>query len=149
MDATCTDSPSTQGLSPKQYEFVRLNAVMGIPTAMALADASEHVARGLCAGQGGMMDKFHCLTDRLSEFLEFVVLAEPLLADIDLQAAAAVAAFRQRLFAAIDSLQASLEDCEPQAVGDALTGGLAQTLGEYSGLGGNVAMAIRGVPLAA
>lgn len=148
MPTHCSDSPSVRGLSPRQYEFVRLSAVMGIPTAMALADASEHVGSAICAGTVEM-DKFNCLTARLGEFLEFVVLAEPILLDLDLQTACAVTDFRRRLLTAVDRVQSALEDCEPEALGFALARNLADVLAEYSALGGNVAMAIRGVPAAA
>jgi len=149
MHTDCSDSPSTaHGLSPRQHDFVRLSAVMGIPTALALADASEHVGRACCAGAVDL-PQFNCLTDRLAEFLEFVLLAEPLLADFDLATARAVAGFRRRLLSAVDGVQQALERAEPDALASALGVGLADALGEYAALGGNVAMAIRGVPIAA
>ncbi len=148
MHTHCADSTANGTLSPEQHDFVRLSAVMGIPTALALADASEHMGRAFSAG-GADPEQFSCLTDRLHEFLEFVVLAEPILLDIDLHMATAVTDFRARLLAAVDGIQDALERCEPHALGVALGDGLAGVLGEYSAFGGNVAMAIRGVPLAA
>lgn len=148
MDAHCAQASLPAGLTAEQHDFVRLSAVMGIPTALALADASEHVGRACLAGEVDTR-QFACLTDRLKEFLDFVVLAEPLLADLDLRTAVEVGGFRSRLLEAVDHVQGALEDCEPEALGFALARSLADVLSEYAGFGGNVAMAIRGVPLAA
>jgi hypothetical protein len=148
MNAHCADTPFPSGLTAEQHEFVRLSAVMGIPTALALADASEHVGRACFAGEVDM-DQFRCLTDRLKEFLDFVVLAEPLVAELEPSTGLEVTGFRGRLLSAVDRVQDALDDCEPESLGFALARRLADVLAEYAELGGNVAMAIRGLPAAA
>jgi hypothetical protein len=121
---------------------------MGIPTALALADASEHLGHAFCAGRAEPR-QFGCLADRLRDFLEFVVLAEDLLEGLDARVAVEVAGFRCRLLGAVDAVQAALDRACPGEVGLALSGALADTLGEYAGLGGNVAMTVRALPAAA
>jgi hypothetical protein len=121
---------------------------MGIPTAAALADASEHVGRGFGVGRADL-GQFHTLADRLGDFLRFLVMVEPIVEEAQPAAGAVLGRFRARLLEAVDAVQHAFDAAEPAALDTALGISLAGVLVEYQALGGTVALALHDAPLAA
>lgn len=120
---------------------------MAVATADGLAKAAVAIGRAFHRGdQAEAMAQLDELVTRLERFLNYVVLAEQLLASRDAAEGATVGAFKGRLFGALDGLESALQARDLPRVGVELARGLATALLEYRGVAPTVEAALAAAP---
>lgn len=125
----------------EEHAFLRSAAVTSVLDATLLSTASAKVGRKLTEGVEPLAELSQ-LTERLAEFLRFVTLAEAALAEEHPENASFLSGVQRTVLAAVDRIQPALERRDLQTVAVELDW-IAAILGDYSYVGGQVAMALR------